>query len=148
MTTSSTADSTVKLRSIYVSSPVDDDAEAAQPSKSPTGDDWGWLDKSAQNGEGGAPQSKLDNNINNNEEDDVKEDDETENLYESEPEPTTLPESTHTLFFTAPVLSLPFGFATAIVGISITCLLLALVNNLQENSSPGNWLGIPANVSE
>ena len=82
--------------------------------------------------------------------DDIKEEDEDEeeeDLYQSEPEPVTLPESTHSLFFTQPFCSLPVGYAISIVVISFICLGMALWNNLQANSSPGNPLGIPANVS-
>ena len=82
--------------------------------------------------------------------DDIKEEDEEdeeEDLYQSEPEPVTLPESTHSLFFTQPFCSLPVGYAISIVVISFICLGMALWNNLQANSSPGNPLGIPANVS-
>ena len=52
--------------------------------------------------------------------DDIKEEDEDEeeDLYQSEPEPVTLPESTHSLFFTQPFCSLPVGYAISIVVIS------------------------------
>eukprot|EP00585_Thalassiosira_rotula_P005858 CAMPEP_0196159518 /NCGR_PEP_ID=MMETSP0910-20130528/46361_1 /TAXON_ID=49265 /ORGANISM="Thalassiosira rotula, Strain GSO102" /LENGTH=684 /DNA_ID=CAMNT_0041424439 /DNA_START=132 /DNA_END=2186 /DNA_ORIENTATION=+ len=80
--------------------------------------------------------------------DDVKDDEEEgkSDLYESERDPVNLPESTHTLFFTHPVCSVPFGFATAIVVISIGCLVLAFSDNFSSGSNPGNRFGIPANV--
>jgi len=79
----------------------------------------------------------------------VKEDEKegkSDDLYESERDPVNLPESTHTLFFTHPVCSLPFGFATSIVVISIMCLILAFADNFLSDFDPGNPWGIPANV--
>ena len=126
--------SPVKLRSIYVSS-TDDIASHDTEAQSRLADGNGRLaDTTATN-------------ANNNNGDDYKagEDDTIEDLYESEPEPITLPESTHTLFFTTPVFSVPFGFALGILIISMMCLVMALVDNLGDLEGD-NPLNIPANV--
>ena len=57
-----------------------------------------------------------------------------------------LPQSTHTLFFTENLLSLPFAFGTVIVAMSCLCLILVLLNNL-HGGSEGNVFDVPANVS-
>jgi hypothetical protein len=58
-----------------------------------------------------------------------------ENMFE-------LPESTFTMLTTEEIMSQ--GFATGIIAasISMTCLVLALMNEL-DNSKPGNPLGVP-----
>ena len=61
-------------------------------------------------------------------------------------EAITLPQSTHTLLFTEKVPSLPFAFAFIIYGISATCLILALIDNL-DGSTAQNPLNVPANIS-
>ena len=62
--------------------------------------------------------------------DDTKENpsDEEGDPDEPIPEPLQLPESTHTLFFTQPVGSIPFLFALGIAAISVTSLAMALFN--------------------
>ena len=130
--------SPVKLRSMYVSSMENEnDSEAQNNNNHRSSGRY-----SGQYAERALPIAEDD--------DDIKEEDEEEeeeDLYESEPEPVTLPESTHSLFFTQPFCSLPVGYAISIVLLSFICLGMALWNNLQANSSPGNPLGIPANVS-
>mmetsp|Transcript_40394 Transcript_40394/g.87235 ORF Transcript_40394/g.87235 Transcript_40394/m.87235 type:complete len:579 (-) Transcript_40394:585-2321(-) len=93
-------------------------------------------------------QSSTEDGDGDDDDDDVKDDEEEgkSDLYESERDPVNLPQSTHTLFFTHPVCSAPFGFATAIVVISIGCLVLAFSDNFSSGSNPGNRFGIPANV--
>jgi len=95
-----------------------------------------------------APTSMYDN-------DEDKDEEEGEgDLYEVEMEPVTLPESTHTLFFTQPKCSIPFAFASSIILISLVCLAQAFLDNLglgldvfTKKLPPDNPLGIPANVS-
>lgn len=58
-----------------------------------------------------------------------------------------LPQSTHSLFFTSNVCSLPFFYAVFVLGLSLGCLALALGDNL-SGGSPGNPLNVPVNVSE
>jgi len=88
--------------------------------------------------------------------DDVKDNgEEVEDLYRNEVEPVNLPQSTHTLFFTQPVRSIPFGFALLIVVISIMCLSMAFTDNLGiglnflnfSGLPPGNKFSVPVNVS-
>ena len=80
-------------------------------------------------------------------EDDDSDSDTSESyLLESEPEPTTLPESTHTLFFTHDVCSVPFAYAAVIVVVSVACLGMALADNVQEPED-GNLLNVPHNVT-
>jgi len=138
--------SSVRLRSIYVST-NDDDAEAQQEKNN--GDDWAWLNNTKSNGHNDNEQPQAaDTGMtvggDTDTSDDIKE--EEEDLDESEPEPLTLPESTHTLFFTQPIFSISGVFASSIVFLSFACLIMALTNNLQSNSSAGNPLGIPPNV--
>jgi len=56
-----------------------------------------------------------------------------------------LPQSTHSLLFTENIFSIPFSFALLVFFLSIACLGLALLDNL-NGGSPGNPLNIPANV--
>jgi len=70
-----------------------------------------------------------------------------EDLDESIDEPITLPESTHTLFFTQPICSLSVGYAVGIVILSSLCLFMALFDNLYSDSSPDNPLAIPEGVN-
>ena len=133
-----TANSPVKLRSMYVSSMDDKDYTEAQNNNNNYRSNGRY--SGGQYAERALPITEDDDDI-------KEEEEEKEDLYESEPEPVTLPESTHSLFFTMPFCSLPVGYAVSIVVISFICLGMALVNNLEANSSPGNPLGIPANVS-
>ena len=138
-------ESTVKLRSIYsgsVSALHDAEAQSGV-SVSPISASFRNL-LSDNGGRGGKAQQagRDDDDV-----DDTKDDDdEYEDLDESEVDPLTLPESTHTLFFTQPVFSIPFCFAVGIVFISVMCLIMALLNNLQDRT-PGNPLNVPVNVS-
>lgn len=61
---------------------------------------------------------------------------------EDDNDPVTLPESTHTLLFTEPINSKPFVGGFLIAGMSILCLLLALLDNPWSNLKDS----IPANV--
>ena len=134
--------SPVKLRSMYVSSMENDNDSEAQNNNN--------YSRSNGNGRYSGQYAERALPIAEDDDDDIKEEDEEEeeeDLYESEPEPVTLPESTHSLFFTQPFCSLPVAYAISIVLLSFICLGMALWNNLQANSSPGNPLGIPANVS-
>ena len=70
---------------------------------------------------------------NNMDIDEVKE----EKLYDEE-EPLTIPQSTHSFLFTEDINSMPFLFSVGIAGICCTCLLLALINNLQNGQVPAN----------
>ena len=112
----------VKLRSIYASK-FDHDAES-----------------------GGAPQATTisdatENNFNTsgNTFDESKD---AQSLREQEIEaldPIQLPQSTHSLLFTEPVLSVPFAFAVGIMLLSFVCLALVLI---------GTWMSeIPVNVT-
>eukprot|EP01082_Thalassiosira_pseudonana_P006650 g5768.t1.2.5e174189 g5768 g5768.t1 contig20:127292-129425(+) len=56
-----------------------------------------------------------------------------------------LTQSTHSFLFTEDICSLPFLFALTIVGMSYACLILALLDNLEESSSD-NRLGVPVQV--
>ena len=59
-------------------------------------------------------------------------------------DPITLPKSTHTLLFTEPINSRPFIIGVFIAALSISCLLLTLLNN---GAKPGMYKDvIPANV--
>ncbi len=61
-------------------------------------------------------------------------------------DPIKLPESTHSLFFTAAPCSLPFVFALGIAALSIGCLALALINAL-DGGTALNPFGVPENIS-
>lgn len=61
-------------------------------------------------------------------------------------DPIKLPESTHSLFFTASPCSLPFMFALGIAALSIGCLALALVNAL-DGGTALNLFNVPENIS-
>ena len=113
----------VKLRSIYASK-LDHDTER-----------------------GGAPQATTtisdatQNNFNTsgNTFDESKD---AQSLREQEREaldPIQLPQSTHSLLFTEPVLSVPFAFAVGILLLSFVCLALVLI---------GTWTSdVPVNVT-
>jgi len=117
-----TSDESVKLRSIYVGDCPDNLLHTASV-----------VDVETNGG----------NNLPNHDDNkDVKED-----LDESVHEPITLPESTHTLFFTQPICSLSVGYATGIVILSSLCLFMALFDNLYSDSSPDNPLAIPEGVN-
>jgi hypothetical protein len=62
-------------------------------------------------------------------------------------EPIKLTQSTYSFLFTEPALSLPFVFAVAILLISYTCLLLALVDNIFIGYTPENPLSVPVGVT-
>ena len=66
------------------------------------------------------------------ESDDVK-----ESSFQEE-EPLTIPQSTHSFLFTEPVTSMPFYFGLGISVMSVVCLLLALVDNVQNGEVPFN----------
>ena len=53
-------------------------------------------------------------------------------------EALTLPESTHSFLFTEPINSIPFYFSVGIAAMSYACLILALINNLQNGDVPAN----------
>ncbi|KAL7539202.1 hypothetical protein ACHAXR_009093 [Thalassiosira sp. AJA248-18] len=57
-----------------------------------------------------------------------------------------IPQSTHSLLFTENVMSVPFAFAATVYVVSMSCLLLALLDNL-SGGSKDNPLNVPANVS-
>ena len=57
---------------------------------------------------------------------------------ERDEEAVTLPGSTHSFLFTENVKSLPYMFGVTIAGMSLTCLILALINNAQDWSVPAN----------
>jgi len=98
---------------------------------------------SNDNGSNGRARNRSTNSTN----DDFKENGEEKvDLDKPEPESTHLPESTHTLLFTQPICSTPFGFSIAIIFLSFSCLTMALSYNL-PNALPGNPLGVPANVA-
>jgi len=118
-----TSDESVKLRSIYVGDSPDNLLHTAAAV----------IGDVETNGGNNLP-SHDDNK-------DVKED-----LDESADEPITLPESTHTLFFTQPICSLSVGYAVGIVILSSLCLFMALFDNLYSDSSPDNPLAIPEGV--
>ncbi len=61
-------------------------------------------------------------------------------------DPIKLPESTHSLFFTASPCSLPFFFALAIAALSIGCLALAFINAL-DGGTALNPFSVPENIS-
>merc|ERR1719491_245099 len=52
--------------------------------------------------------------------------------------PVTIPESTHTFLFSEDVNSVPFAFSLVIAVISYTCLIMALINNLNKGTIPTN----------
>ena len=58
----------------------------------------------------------------------------------------TLPQSTHSLLFTEPVFSLPFGFGFVVLIITSWSLSFALIDALQPGG-PGNQFNIPADVT-
>lgn len=146
-------ESSVRLRSIYVS-----DSPTATTPAADAG--LGWMDDNTRNRflygksiTGDVPRAAaasgvggVDNDDYKDNDDDDGDDDELENLFESEPEPVSLPESTHSLFFTHRVCSIPWGYAFGITVISVTCLIMALSYNL-EDPDAGNPLKVPANVS-
>ena len=111
-----TSSSTVKLRSIYVSSPSDDNLESAAPVVAGNGD---------------APPQSTDR---------FSDDKIPLDLSDREhiKDPVQLPQSTHSLLFSEPVCSLPFAFAVGILLISFGCLGLAFVNNIDVNDVPVN----------
>ncbi|KAL9186453.1 hypothetical protein ACHAXT_005691 [Thalassiosira profunda] len=104
--------SAVKLRSIYVSSPGDE-IESAAPVEV-------------------APQ------ISDRFEDDKPPPAPSELISDHAKDPVLLPQSTHSLLFTEPVLSAPFAFAVAILVVSFGCLGLAFTDGFQVNDIPVN----------
>ena len=143
------SNSNVKLRSIYVGDTESQENDQLSAERGGS-DNGGGINHSKQYSHSAPTTTTIGRRRHNNEEDedaDIKQEEEEEDLDESEPDPVTLPASTHTLFFTQPFCcSLPVLFATSIVIISILCLVMALWNSLTANSTPGNPLGIPSNV--
>mmetsp|Transcript_13556 Transcript_13556/g.22257 ORF Transcript_13556/g.22257 Transcript_13556/m.22257 type:complete len:665 (-) Transcript_13556:54-2048(-) len=78
--------------------------------------------------------------------DDQKEPKPSDNIKEYRGDPIKLPESTHSLFFTAAFCSLPSLFAWIIAALSIGCLVLALINAL-DGGTALNSLNVPENIS-
>ena len=78
--------------------------------------------------------------------DDQKEHKPSDVVKEYRGDPIKLPESTHSLFFTAAFCSLPSLFAWIIAALSIGCLALALINALDGGTSL-NPLNVPENIS-
>ena len=78
--------------------------------------------------------------------DDQKEHKPSDVVKEYRGDPIKLPESTHSLFFTAAFCSLPSLYAWIIAALSIGCLVLALVNALDGGTSL-NPLNVPDNIS-
>ncbi|KAL7537721.1 hypothetical protein ACHAWF_005887 [Thalassiosira exigua] len=121
----------VILRSIYASS-----IEASLPDDK---EEWGGA-SSDGNGDGRSDLRRAGV--------EVGVDDDAEDATERSATTATLPPSTHTLFFTQPVLSLPFLFATGIVGLSYMCLWLVAFNNVFGRfHDPSNPFDVPANVT-
>jgi hypothetical protein len=56
-----------------------------------------------------------------------------------------LPESTYSLLMTSDIFSLPFQAGIFAYALSLMCLLLVLLDELQ-NRKPGNPLGVPAGL--
>ena len=109
--------SVLTMRSIYVSPPATD---AESQSFAASG---GNVDCNVSSASDRFDDSKT--NGHNGEEEDAK-------------DPIQLPQSTHSLLFTAPILSLPFAFAFGILVVSICCLALAFANSLTTNEIPVN----------
>ena len=65
--------------------------------------------------------------------DDVKE---SSSTYEEEP--LTIPQSTHSFLFTEPPTTMPFYFGLGISVMSFVCLILALVDNIENGEIPFN----------
>lgn len=57
-----------------------------------------------------------------------------------------LPESTYSLIIAADICSIPFNSALLALGLALTCLVLTLLNEL-ENKEPGNPWGVPAGLA-
>jgi hypothetical protein len=63
----------------------------------------------------------------------------TDNTSDESPEDSFgLPQSTHTLLFSEPMLSLPFAFATVILIMSALCLVLAFSDKFKSGRIPVN----------
>jgi len=123
----------VQMHSIYVST-LGNDAE------SPSG-----VDDNTKN-EAPTPRASSDaDNLNDVAVDHLFDDslDQKEEIVNHE---LQLPPSTHTLFFTEKICSLPYAFAIGIAIMSCLCLILVLANNL-DGGSEGNPFNVPANVS-
>lgn len=88
------------------------------------------------------------NNTNNNNGDgDVKPPSRINQSIIGYEEPIMITQSTHSFLFTEQTCSLPFNFALTVLGISYTCLILALLNNLFYNYSSDNPLSVPVGVT-
>eukprot|EP00571_Detonula_confervacea_P010374 CAMPEP_0172301852 /NCGR_PEP_ID=MMETSP1058-20130122/3671_1 /TAXON_ID=83371 /ORGANISM="Detonula confervacea, Strain CCMP 353" /LENGTH=597 /DNA_ID=CAMNT_0013012139 /DNA_START=29 /DNA_END=1819 /DNA_ORIENTATION=+ len=113
-TESSSAGACLKMRSIYVSSLTDAESQSGGAHRT-----------------SGLPPDQTDGVDHFNE----------NKVTASEEEaldPIQLPQSTHSLLFSEPVFSLPYGFALGLFTMSTTCLVLALVNNINTNDIPAN----------
>ena len=110
--------STVRMRSIYVSTPVGESASSTKGNGKGGGDDWDWLNSNRNIAQ--EPSSGIA---------DVDDDIKDEKVGSAELT-LELPESTHSLLFTEKTCSLPHHFAVAILLISFTCLWLAFEDNL------------------
>ena len=109
--------SSVRMRSIYVSTPVEESASSIKVNGK-GGDDWDWLNSNRNVAQDGLA--------------DVDDDIKDEKVSSAELT-LELPESTHSLLFTEKTCSLPHHFAVAILIISFTCLWLAFEDNLLAN---------------
>lgn len=137
--------SAVRLRSIYVSRIASDDAGEIS-STAHSASVVAVADDAEQAIVAQAPSTAIDqfvvddinNNINNINDDEVKE----------SKDPIQLPESTHSLLFTECGFSLPFWFALGVVFLSFACLWLAFWNNVMNGGTAGNQFNIPVNVDK
>ena len=57
-----------------------------------------------------------------------------------------LPESTYSLVIASDICSIPFNSALLALGLALVCLVLTLLNEL-ENKEPGNPWGVPAGLA-
>lgn len=124
--------SSVRMRSIYVSSPTGEASKSTNNGKG--GSDWDWINSNRNVAR--APSMNDVTDVDNIKDEKVG----SELTLE-------LPESTHSLLFTEKTCSLPHYFAVAILIISFTCLSLAFEDNLFNAGTKDNKWNIPANVT-
>ncbi len=135
--------SALKFRSIYSAS-IDSAESQSDFSNAPQSQSKSWKD--VETVPEAAAQNENSDGTKDDSFDDQKEHKSNDYVKEYGGDPIKLPESTHSLFFTASLCSLPFLFALGVAALSIGCLALALINAL-DGGTALNPFNVPENIS-
>ena len=127
--------SSLKFRSIYSASIDSAESQCGFPSKAEA-----WKAVSVPEAEA------VSADVGNGTQDSFDDEKDPKSNKDTVKDPIQLPDSTHTLFFTSNIFSLPGFFAMGVAALSVGCLALALINALEGGSSR-NPVNVPKNVT-